>query len=463
MKKLLALTFMILLAFVFVGCSDAPATTTEGVFTGEKTLPPDVEQDTIVIWVGEEVQEFYQGKANEYIEQYDADPTNQYLFPHEIEIRAADTGTAAGVFLDDPSAGPDVLTVAHDNLGRLTGGTSPAIYPIISPDLIAQIEEQNPESFLDVIKADFEGDTYTFGVPYEAQALILYYNKAYLTEEDVQTWEGIWSVASENEVRATTVTGTDGFNNSFLVLASYADTGEMPVEIYRGGELSNTEFVNDGAISVMKWGQRFFSDPYGVDQGSDSGWEVDLDNEQTLSVIGGAWHFNAAQAALGDDLGVAVLPTFTITEDDAYGSVDAGTVMQSGTFADTKMFVINKRSEHLIYLEDILLFLTHKDVQEESFLENGTLPAYKNALSEFDGMDGDDIKTQLAIAQIAMFEHGIPQPFGIDARFNFYYYQKQGPELLYEMLTEAEEFNTDALIIERMQRIENIWTNTTTE
>jgi maltose-binding protein MalE len=436
MKKILAIAFIVITAFTLMACS------------GDK--------GPVVIWVGEEVQEFYQEQADDYIVYYNSNHDSE--FPFEIEVRAADTGTAAGVFLDDTSAGPDILTVAHDNLGRLIGG-SPAIAPIENADLISQIQSQNPESFLNVIKGDYEGQTYTFGVPYEAQALILYYNAAYLTPTDVESWEGIWAKATELEMNSTTVTGQDGFNNSFLVLATNATTGEPVTKIYEGGDLQETSFVNDEAISVIKWGQRFFSDIYGAVQASDSGWQVDLDNEQTLSLVGGSWHFNAAQAALGDDLGVAKLPTFTLTADDVYGDVAANTVMQSGTFTDTKMFVMNRRSSKLNYLEDILLYLSHKDIQEESYLQNGTLPAYKDALEEFEGMDGSDIRTQLAIAQIEMFNYGRPQPFGIEARFNVYYYQRQAPELLFELLSNKDEFNTDALVIARMQEIENTWMN----
>lgn len=436
MKRVLLIITFALVTFVVAACG-----------SGGK--------ETLVIWVGEEVEDFYQDKMDEYVEDYNS--THSDEFPYNVDVRAADTGTAAGVFLQDIEAGPDILTVAHDNLGRLISGSS-AIRPIQDDALLAQIEAQNTASFLDAIKANFEGTTYTFGVPYEAQALILYYNKAYLTEEDVQTWEGIWDVAKAENKQATTVTGQDGFNNSFLTLASFADTGEKIVSLYENGVVENTEFVNDGSVSVMQWGQRFFSDDNGAQEATDSGWQVDFSNEDTISLVGGAWHFRAAQAAIGDDLGVAVLPQFTITAEDAYGDVDAGTVMQSGTFTDTKMFVMNRTSEKIAYLEDILLYLTDKEVQEESFVDYGTLPAYKNALEEFEGMDNDSLNTQLAIAQLAMFEYGIPQPFGKEARFNVYYYQRQAPELLYEMLrNEDGDFDTTADIIERMEAIERIW------
>lgn len=478
MKKILSLTLLFLIAFVFVGCGDAVTlytaditddggntggSSTDAVTTeqGDKIMPPGVTSNEIVIWVGDEVADFYQEKANEYIAQYNANSANQYLYPHTITVQGADTGTAATTFADDPEAGPDILTIAHDNLGKLLSGSS-AIYPISYQPLLDQIEAQNTQSFIDVSRGKSGDVVYNYGIPYEAQALILYYNTKYLTEEDVKTWEGIWDVAKEMNVRATTVTGTDGFNNSFLVLSSFAETGEMPISIYRDGLLENTDLVNDGAMSIMKWGQRFFSDPNGADQASDSGWEVDLDvdNENTLTVIGGAWHYASAQSALGENLGIATLPTYTITEEDAYGEVEAGTVMHSGTFADTKMFVMNKRSASLYYLEDILLYLTNKDIQEESFIENGSLPAYKNAAAEFTSMSGDDILAQLAAAQISMFEWGIPQPFGGDLRFNYYYYSKQGPEKLFYMLTDTDPditFDTDEKILARLQEVENIW------
>ena len=453
MKKLFSLMFLLLTAFVLVGCGGDEEP------TGEKIMNPDVEPGTIVIWVGTESAEFYQGVADDYIEQFNADPTKPYLYPHQIEVRAVDGGTAAGVFLDDPASGPDILTVAHDNLGRLIAG-SPAIYPITYEPLLAQIEAYNTVEIQSVIRANSGGESFIWGVPYEAQSLVLYYDNSKLTEEDVKTWEGIWAKAKEHDARSVTVTGLDGYNNSFLVLSSFVETGIMPVEIYRDGILTNTQLVNDGAISMMRWGQRFFSDPNGAGEASDSGWEVDLANGATLSIIGGFWNFNAASAALGENLSITVLPQYTLTEDDVYGDIEAGTVMQSGTFADAKMFVINKRSAYLFYLEDILLYMTTKEVQEASFLANSTLPAYKNAFTEFEGMDGTDVRTQLAVSQIAMFQHGIPQPFGVDARFNFYYYQKQGPEKLFDMLINRNgDYSTVEQIIAQMEVVEAIWRN----
>ncbi|HPQ62299.1 MAG TPA: hypothetical protein PLH02_05495, partial [Bacillota bacterium] len=316
----------------------------------------------------------------------------------------------------------------------------------------------NPAIFLDVIKGTVDGVTYTFGVPYIAQSLVLYYNTDYITEEQAQTWEGIWQAAIDNNKQALSLAGTDGYNNSFLLLARNAATNATTLRLYVDGVQSDCYGTGDDTISVLKWGQRFFTDANGAKRPSDSGWETELKNGVSISFIGGAWHLAAAEAALGSKLGVTVLPSFTITADDAYGTVAAGTVFQSGTFADTKMFVMKKNSKKANYLQDILLFLSSSEVQEESFEECANLPAYKNALTEFAAFQENTIEAQLASAELAMFDYGIPQPFGFSSKYNTYYYSKGAPDLILEILeNNGGNFSTDAEIIAQMQIVESLW------
>lgn len=437
-KKLLYLLLILTSVFVLVGCKkDAPLT----------------------IWVGTESVEFYQGAIEDYLEMYEE--TNGEAFPHTIEVKGADTGSAAATYLEDTEAGPDIFTVAHDNLGKLIAGSS-SIAPVTDPDLLAQIESDNPDTFKNVIKGVVGGQTYTFGVPYIAQALVLYYNKDLVTAEQAQTWEGILAAAKAVNKQALSLTGTDGFNNSFLLLATNAETGESSLKLYEGGDIMENYASGDDMVSVMKWGQRFFTDPNGPKRPTDSGWQIELKDGISLSVISGAWHYNAAVSALGSKLGIAKLPTFTITAADAYGTVEAGTVFQSGTFADAKMFVMKKNSKYQEFLQDIVKYLSSKEVQEASYEEVQNLPAYKNAATEFESMTSDTTEAKLAAAQIEMFEHGIPQPFGFDNRYNFYFYSKGAPELILEILenksgTETGMFTTHEAIKAQLLIIENIW------
>lgn len=411
--------------------------------------------DPLTIWVGTESVDFYTQAMNDYVADY-KQRTGQD-FPHAVEVKGVDTGTAAATFLEDTQAGADIFTVAHDNLGRLTRGAS-SIAPVTDQALLNQINNDNPDTFLNVIKATVGGTQYTFGIPYIAQSLVLYYNKKYLSETDVQTWEGIVRRAQELNKQALSITGTDGFNNSFVLLAKNQATNSMSLKLYENGDIQQNYALGDDTIAKMKWGQWLFTHPNGAKRPTESGWQVELTNEISLSMISGAWHFNGARAALGSNLGVAQLPTFTITAEQAYGTVSAGTVFKSGTFADAKIFVMKKNSEKEEYLQDILKYLSSKEVQEQSFIAAQNLPAYKNASTEFSSMSGDSIESQLARAQIEMFEHGIPQPFGFDNRYNFYYYSKGGPDLILEIYENAGgNFTTFDQIKAQLQIVQNIW------
>ncbi|MFA6801299.1 MAG: extracellular solute-binding protein [Acholeplasmataceae bacterium] len=426
------------------------------IFLSVLTLLVGCSKDNpLTIWVGSESVDFYQEMMDTYVTDYATE--NGEDFPYEVKVVGVDTGSAAATFLEDTDAGADIFTVAHDNLGKLTSGSS-SIAPITDPDLLAQIAEDNPEIFLDVIKNTVDGTTYTFGVPYIAQSLILYYNTQYITEEQAQSWEGIWDAAKAVDKYAMTVTDTDGYNNSFLLLSTVLETGYTSLQLYEDGDIDNNYVQGDDRVATMKWGQRFFTDENGGKRASDSGWEVELKDGITLSVISGAWDYEAAKSALGDNLGIVKLPTFTLTADDAYGDFGAGTVFQSGSFTDTKVFVMKKASDKADYLQDILKYLSSSEMQEASFNQEQNLPAYKNALDEFTGMQADTLEATLASSQLEMFDYGIPQPFGYSTTFNFYFYSKGAPDYIYAILVNEDGlYGTDQAIYDQLGVIQNIW------
>jgi arabinogalactan oligomer/maltooligosaccharide transport system substrate-binding protein len=434
MKKLLLTAIALLLMITAVGCGGkAPLT----------------------IWVGSESEAFYQAKVEEYKAYYLE--KNGEEFPHEIAVKGVDTGTAAATFLDDTEAGADIFTAAHDNLGKLIAGSS-SVAPVQGQALLDQIQNDNPASFLEVIKGTVNGTEYTFGIPYVAQALVLYYNTEFITETQAESWEGILEAAVAANKQALSLSGTDGFNNSFILLATEAETGYTSLRLYENGVQENTYGTGDDTIAKLKWGQNFFNHPNGAKAPTESGWEIELKDEISISFIGGAWHYTAAKAALGDNLGITILPTFTIDATEAYGDAEAGTTYQSGTFADTKAFFMKKNSEYQEFLEDILLFLTSKEIQEESFEVAQNLPAYKNAAEEFEAFQEDTLDAQLAAAQVRMFEFGIPQPFGFNSKYNTYYYSKGAPELILEILENPDgDLTTHAEILAQMQIVESLW------
>lgn len=443
-KKLLSLVVSALTLASVVGCGGGKG--------GE---------NVITIWVGAESVQFYSQKVEEYKDYYAQQKGEK--FPCTFSVKGVDTGTAADVWLSDPEVGADIFTIAHDNIAKLVDGDCP-IMPVTDQSLLAQVNDMNPASFLDVIKGTYREQQYTFAIPYISQALVLFYNKQYVTAEQAKSWEGLKEAAEAASasvgkvVQAGSFLGTDGYNFSWPVLARKASDNSTTVKIYEGGEQQNCYFQGDDTVSVMKWTQDFFKSENGAKFPTSDGWEVELQNTISLSVIGGAWSYQAAKAALGSNLAITTLPTFTITENSAYGDITAGTKFQSGTFVDCKAFVMKRESKCAAYLQDVVKYLTTVEMQEESFETCQNLPAYKNAATEFDAMKGESLEAQLASAQVAMSEFGIAQPFGYKAKFNTYYYSKGAPEKIKAAIENVDgSYSTFDAIKAECQNVEHIW------
>jgi len=140
--------------------------------------------------------------------------------------------------------------------------------------------------------------------------------------------------------------------------------------------------------------------------------------------------------------------------------------MRSGTFADTKMFVMkkhpkgDKKSEQL---QNILLYLSSRKIQEEAFAQCANLPAYKNASTEFAKIRENTPEGLLAQVQFEMFASGRPQPFGANARMNNWFYSQGAPAIVLDILTNAKDssgnrlYDTTAKIRAGMAVVETIW------
>ena len=415
----------------------------------------------ITLWVGEESVAFYQKVCNEFEKEQD--------FGYSIRVVASDAGSIAGPFVADNTACGDIVTVAHDNIGKFA--QKQLIRGINDPELLAQIEADNPDTYKEVIKSVYGKDTstkYTFGVPYISQTLFLMYNKTYISEEQAKTFEGLKEAvdaanAANPALNASAVTskGSDGFNFSFTLLARNAQTKETSLKLYENLVKTETYAQGDDTVANLKWindattNQNLFTFP------NSSGFQTMLNTGSALSVIGGAWMYGACVKAMGgeDKVGIATIPTWTLQERHVEGTtIPAGTVMQGGSFADCKAFVINGAisSDKYQPIQKLLKHLSSKEVQNKSFLEAYNVPAYEGYMEYIETIK-DQVPANiynLAKAQDKMAEFGIPQPF-VTSTLNNYYYM-QGADGIYSTVVEDEK-TTDRKIREALWNMEYIW------
>ena len=421
----------------------------------------------ISLWVGNESVEFYDKVVKEYL-------ASNSDFGFDVKVVASDAGTVAGSMIADNTACGDIITIAHDNIGKLAQRT--LIKVMTDETLLKQIDDDNPDEYKDVIRSTVEGggdEKYVFGSPYISQALFLMYNKQYVTEEQAKTFEGLQEAAlalretdtsKKGDIHGCTLAGTDGFNFSFTLLARKASDNSTTLKLYEGLNKANCYCQGDDTVAVTRWAQQAFVNGT-LEWPNDSGYATMMQTHTALAVVGGAWHYNAVVSAIGkENVGMALIPTFTLTADNvAETTIPANTVMRGGTFADCKCFVINGASDKSKYEAEqkLIAYLSSKDMQNRSFKEAMNVPAYKGSMEYIESIkaDIDPNAYQLAKAQTEMAKYGIPQPF-VTATLNNYYYQSGAPDLYKNLIIiddKTEGDDTIRKVREVLFTIEYVW------
>lgn len=440
---------------------------------GARKKKSDDEGGNIVVWVGSESVDFYRPLAAEFIS---ANPD----FKYSIEIVGADTGTAAASMIQDNTSVGDVVTIAHDNIGKLSQLSY--IAPIVDEDgydkgLLDQIKADNTPEFNKAVQnilGSEESEVYTFAVPYISQALFLYYDTRYVTAEEAQTFEGLRAAAQRydsehgaSKTKSYITTGSDGYNFSFSLLARNLTEGNIShLRLYEGGDRNDCYNQDNDQVAVMRWMQRSYADPNGTTfELGGASWDNFVKNHKSLSVIGGAWHFNAFKSAVGEEnVGCAIIPTFTLTAEDVAGietvnypddkglpeelrgATDpapvAGTVFRGGSFVDCKCFVINMASvlgktNKYSAICRLLKFFSSKASQQQSYLKALNVPAYAGSDEYIASLTPEQVGSASALAmakaQTGMNIYGFPQPFS-SGTLNTYYYSKNCPDYYLQCL-----------------------------
>ena len=452
----------------------------------------------IEMWVGSESVDFYRGLVDEFKKSHSD-------FGYAVNVVGADTGTAAAAMINDNTACPEIITIAHDNIGKLSRMNY--IAPIVEnydDHLLDQILADNPESFKKAIinvLGQEESISYTFAVPYISQALFLYYDTRYVTAEQAKTFEGLREAAAAqgDDVKSYMVTGTDGYNFSFTLLARNISAGNVSnLRLYEGGNRYDCYNQDNDQVATLKWMQRSYEDPNGGMLDFDGQWYIQVQEHKALSAIGGAWHYNFFKNAVGEEnVGCAVIPTFTLTAADVegindvvypedqgipqelWGTVDtapkAGDVYRGGSFVDCKCFALNmakledksdKTEEGKVKkykaLCTLLKYLSSKDAQNGSFKEATNVPAYVGA-DEFinslvPDVDAPASVIDMAKAQTGMNIYGIPQPF-VTGTLNTYFYSKSTPDLYKNCIKKISGSGGDSVdgIRRTLWRMQYIW------
>ncbi len=338
-KRICAFFFGILCTAALVGCGLA-----------EEAEPEDTELPKVelVVWGAEEDAEL----MNQIIRSFQAEYQGQADFQISFEVQGE--SQCKDVLIGELEEGADVFTFADDQLSTLAAAG--ALEPIKNAD---EIRNRNLASTVEA--ATVNNQLYAYPLTAD-NGYFLYYNKKYITEEQVKTLDGILEAAAASGGKFTM-----DWSSAWYVYAFFGNTG---LEV---------GLNDDGITNYCTWNQTE-GDIRGIDVAramlriaghsgfascTDEEFLAGVRNGTVIAGVSGVWNSVAIKEAWGADAGAAKLPTYTCN----------GGQIQMASFSGCKLIGVNAYSEYPEWASLLAEWITNEENQQLRFEMRGQGPS----------------------------------------------------------------------------------------
>lgn len=347
-KKVLALLLATAMVATLVGCGNDTETPADDTRVVDETEPTDEGEEaitaTITVWSPSEDQAEENGSwLQTQCEAFNAEHPNWDL---TFVYGVCAEGDAKATVTQDVDAAADVFCFANDNLSDLISAGAIAE---LGGSVAQFVTDNFGQTYVDSISVD--GSVY--GIPYESNTWFMYYNTSIYSEEDVKSLDTMLEK------------GTVMFpmSNSWYVEAFFLATG---AEFFGG--------VNDNDAGINVGGENGVAAVnYMVDLAANANFKngefadamTGLADGSIAAAFSGTWDRANAEEALGENFGVAALPTITID----------GTAMQLKNFSGSKAYGVKATTEYPEVATALALYLGSESAQQARYEARGTIPA----------------------------------------------------------------------------------------
>ncbi len=272
-----------------------------------------------------------------------------------ITIGAESEANCKDDVLADVEAAADVFVFPDDQLLDLVNAG--ALQKI---DTVYTYDPESADSLATVMAASVDGSLYAYPLT-ASNGYFLFYNKNYLSEEDVASWDNLLAACEE---QGKTV-GMEVSGAWYL----YGFFAGADLEMFRNEDGSNT--CNWNATDTKYKGADVAA---AITEMCKSEAMVNCVNEdaqafalkgEMIADVNGTWATSAFQQAFGDGYAAAKLPTFTVN----------GEQVQMGSFAGYKFVGVNPYSQNTGWAMLLAEFLTNEDSQKAIGAATGEGPA----------------------------------------------------------------------------------------
>lgn len=354
------------------GAADSPGESVANVSSKEGVI-------SLKVWAQDE--EIAQEMVDSFVQEHAGEAEFDILVEASTEADSKDT------ILGDIHSAADIFIFPDDQLTALVAGGVLAKVP--NADEISQANLEGAVEAATIL------DT-LYAYPNTADnGYFLYYDKAYLSEQDVQTLDRILEIAAENGKKFSMV-----WDSGWYMYTFFGNTGlefginEDGVTNYCNwnattGVVTGVDIVN--AMTDLVNHPGFFAASEGDDV------MPGVEDGTTIACISGVWNEDGIKAAWGDDYGAIKLPTYTC----------AGKQIQMSSFVGYKLLGVNANSEHVEWAHKLAAWMTNEQNQMLRFEKRNQGPANANAAASDALYDVPAIQ-----AVVAQSEYGVLQRVG---------------------------------------------------
>ena len=215
----------------------------------------------------------------------------------------------------------------------------------------------------------------------------LYYDKSVLSEEDVQTLDGILAKANEAGKKVFM-----DVSNGWYIASFFLGAG-CTLGLDENGK-QTCDFNNEAGVAAGEAIRAFTADPAFL-TGDDSVLTGGM-GDTICAGVSGTWNAAAIQEKLGENYAACKLPTFTLN----------GEQVQMSSFIGTKLIGVNTQTAHPVEAMMLAEFLTNEEAQQLRFEMREIGPSNSNVAAS------EEVQANIALAALAeQSQYGVSQKY----------------------------------------------------
>ncbi len=391
MKKLRILSLvlaLLMLVAVFAACNKNNGDENNNKNPGEKT------KVTLTVWGAQEDQAMLKEMCAAFAA---ANPDKEYKFLFGVQGE----GDAADKVLNDVTSGPDVFSFASDQINKLIAGGALAR---VGGDFEKFVKESNSATSVDAATVNVKGEEQLFAYPCtEDNTLFLYYDKSVIADDQVDTLDELLDAAHAAGKKVHFKLNDDGWYLSSFFFA-YPELGyNVTFNDSMVEQSVSINYNNAQGLNVMKALVKYVNHPALIIQTDDSkliaGLTPTADGVvEAAAGVSGTWNAQAVEGLLGDNMGVAKLPTVEID----------GEQRQLTTYMGCKLIGVNGYSQNKAEAHKLAMWLTNEQNQLKRFETRGFGPSNKNVAASEAVANNPVISAVMAQAKFSRAQKSVP-------------------------------------------------------